>query len=167
MAEGGTVTLAEKIERLVRHLPGIAGYQDRETSRSTDKVVRQRLSSRLDEVVREIERVKAKCADDKDLSSLALLDRLSTKLDRLSHTVMYASYGYRGLFDDRKFGSDGLAQLYAFDLGLLDGLEALGVKARELRQGGEVLRQAAAESERLLEVFEKTFMSRQAIIEGG
>lgn len=161
------MTLAEKIERLVRHLPGVAGYQDRETSRSTDKVVRQRLSAELDEMVREIERVKAKCVDDKDLSSLALLDRLSTKLDRLSQTVMYASYGYGGLFDVRKFGSDGLAQLYAFDLGLLDELEAVRVKAGELRQGGEVLREAAVESERLLDVFEKTFMSRQTIIEGG
>ncbi|MGE5239907.1 MAG: hypothetical protein ACM3ON_14025 [Chloroflexota bacterium] len=161
------MTLAEKIERLVRHLPGVAGYQDRETSRSTDKVVRQRLSAELDEMVREIERVKAKCVDDKDLSSLALLDRLSTKLDRLSQTVMYASYGYGGLFDVSKFGSDGLAQLYAFDLGLLDELEAVRVKAGELRQGGEVLREAAVESERLLDVFEKTFMSRQTIIEGG
>src|SRR5258707_13924834 len=38
-----SVTVASRLERLVRFVPGVAGYQDRENSRATDKQVPMRL----------------------------------------------------------------------------------------------------------------------------
>src|SRR5260370_4089047 len=38
-----SVTVASRLERLVRFVPGVAGDQDREHSRATDKQVRMRL----------------------------------------------------------------------------------------------------------------------------
>ena len=43
----GGVTVAKRLERLVRFVPGIPGYQDRETARATDKQVRMRLVGEL------------------------------------------------------------------------------------------------------------------------
>ena len=41
------MTTAAKLERLVRILPGVAGYQDRERARETDKQLRMRLGDEL------------------------------------------------------------------------------------------------------------------------
>lgn len=39
--------LAEKLERLIRIVPGVRGYQDNESARQTDKAVRMKLASEL------------------------------------------------------------------------------------------------------------------------
>ena len=54
-----SVTVASRLERLVRFVPGVAGYQDRENSRTTDKQVRMRL-------VQEIGRLIKGLDDDKE-----------------------------------------------------------------------------------------------------
>jgi hypothetical protein len=160
------VTFADRLERLARLLPGVAGYQDRETSRNTDKIVRQRLSSELDEVKRQIEKAKDRCVRGKDLTSLDGLDRLTARLESLAHTVTYARYGYRGLFDAQRPDHEALAQLYAFDLGLFDDIEVLRTEAAQLVAAygdADGFEKAMAAMELLLDRFEKTFASREAV----
>jgi len=127
------VTVASRLERLVRFVPGVAGYQDRENSRATDKQVRMRLVQELGRLMIALEEDKARLADGGDLSGLPLLDRLSGRIERLSRTVEFAGRGYTGLFDLHKVDGDTLDQLYAFDLGLFDALSAVRAKAEAVR----------------------------------
>ena len=49
------MSFSRKLERLARIVPGVAGYQDKETSRDTDKTIRLRLASELEQVKRGLE----------------------------------------------------------------------------------------------------------------
>jgi hypothetical protein len=42
------MALSDAMKKLARILPGIAGYQDRETLRDTDKAVRMKLAGELE-----------------------------------------------------------------------------------------------------------------------
>jgi hypothetical protein len=83
------VTVASRLERLVRFVPGVAGYQDRENSRATDKQVRMRLVQEMRRLMQGLEDDKARLAESADLSALPRLDRLAGRLERLSRTVEF------------------------------------------------------------------------------
>ncbi len=161
------MSLVEKLERLARLVPGVAGYQDKETSRDTDKSIRLRLASALEEIKRELEEDKRQLMKRKELSLLPTLDRLASKLDKLGNTVKYASRGYRGVFDTYKLGQQKLEQLYAFDLGLLERVESLKTQAEEIRGAhgdAAALEKVSENLGRSLDQFEKVFATRQDML---
>ena len=57
------VTVASRLERLVRFVPGVAGYQDREHSRATDKQVRMRLVQEIRRLIQGLDDDKARPRD--------------------------------------------------------------------------------------------------------
>ncbi len=127
------VTVASRLERLVRFVPGVAGYQDRERSRATDKQVRMRLVQEIRRLIQSLDEDKERLARSSDLSALPRLDRLAGRLERQSRTVEFASRGYTGLFDLNHVDEETLDQLYAFDLGLFDALSVVRAKAEAVR----------------------------------
>ncbi len=164
----GGVTVAKRLERLVRFVPGVAGYQDRENARATDKQVRMRLVSDLQRLIRSLEEDKERVAGSGDLSSLPRLDRLAGRLERLSRTVEFADRGYSGLFDLHAVDADTLAQLYAFDLGLFDALSAMRAKAEAVRAAltdAEALRGAVEHMREALDDFGELFDQRRRIVD--
>lgn len=162
------VTVASRLERLVRFVPGVAGYQDRENSRATDKQVRMRLVQELGRLMIALEEDKARLADGGDLPGLPLLDRLSGRVERLSRTVEFAGRGYTGLFDLHKVDGDTLDQLYAFDLGLFDALSAVRAKAEAVRAvlgDAAGLSSAADQMTAALDDFGQLFDKRRRIVD--
>ena len=127
------VTVATRLERLVRFVPGVAGYQDRENCRSTDKQVRMRLVHEMRRLIQGLDNDKAHLARSADLSALPRLDRLAGRVERQSRTVEFAGRGYTGLFDLHRVDQATLDQLYAFDLGLFDALSVVRAKAESVR----------------------------------
>ena len=151
----GGVTVAKHLERLVRFVPGVSGYQDRENARATDKQVRMRLVGELRRLIRSLEDDKERIAASGDLSSLPRLDRL-------------AGRGYSGLFDLHTVDGDTLAQLYAFDLGLFDALSAVRAKAEAVRAAlpdPEALRSAVEHMREALDDFTELFDQRRHIVD--
>jgi hypothetical protein len=162
------VTVAKRLERLVRFVPGVAGYQDRENARATDKQVRMRLVGDLRGLMHGLEQDKGRVAETGDLSALPRLDRLTGRLERLSRTVEFAGRGYAGLFDLHPVDGDTLAQLYAFDLGLFDALSAVRARAEAVRAAltdPEALRTAAEHMREALDDFGELFDQRQRILD--
>ncbi|MGH7385989.1 MAG: hypothetical protein ACREKG_12510 [Candidatus Rokuibacteriota bacterium] len=162
------VTVANRLERLVRFVPGVAGYQDRENSRATDKQVRMRLVGDLQRLIRAIEEDKERLARSGNLSSLPRLDRLAGRLERLSRTVEFAGRGYSGLFDLHTVDGDTLAQLYAFDLGLFDALSAMRARAEAVRASladADALKSATEQMRAALDDFGELFDKRRRIVD--
>ena len=162
------VTVASKLERLVRFVPGVAGYQDRESSRGTDKQVRMRLVQEMRRLMDGLEEDKAHIAESTDLSALPRLDRLAGRLERLSRTVEFAGRGYTGLFDLHKVDRETLDQLYAFDLGLFDALSVVRAKAeavRAARVDATALRAATDHMSEALDDLGQLWDKRQRIVE--
>jgi hypothetical protein len=163
-----SVTVANRLERLVRFVPGVAGYQDRENARATDKQVRMRLVEEMRRLIRGLDEDKARLAESADLSALPRLDRLAGRLERLSRTVEFASRGYTGLFDLHRVDLETLDQLYAFDLGLFDALSVVRAKAeavRAARTDAAALRAAAEHMTEALDDFAHVWDRRRHIVE--
>jgi hypothetical protein len=157
---------AKQLERLVRILPGVSGYQDREAARDTDKAVRLRVAAEIELLKRNLEEEKEKQVERKELSLLPALDRAASKLDKLGNLTRYASRGYSAFFDADPVDQKTLAQLYAFDLGLFDELELIWNEIKQIGQSSmdaDAFKAAMKNFNRLLDGFEKTFSARQGI----
>jgi hypothetical protein len=146
------VTVASRLERLVRFVPGVAGYQDREHSRATDKQVRMRLVQEIRRLIQGLDDHKERLARAADLSALPRLDRLAGRLERQGRTVEFASRGYTGLFD----------------LGLFDALSVVRAKAeavRAARADAAALETAIEHMTEALDDFGQLWDKRQRIVE--
>jgi hypothetical protein len=164
------VSVAAKLERLVRILPGAAGYQDRENARETDKLVRMRLSDEIRRLMRDLEVDKRHLAEASRLATLPLLDRLAGKLETYGRTAEFATRGASGLFDLHKVDLKYLEQLYAFDLRLFDTLAAIKTKATAIHQSladPAALERAAHDMETALDDLERTFDARRQVLAAG
>jgi hypothetical protein len=161
------MSFAEKLEKLARLIPGVTGYQDRESSRETDKTVRLRLSQEMEQMKRDLERLKEHFMEQKDLGYLPALDRASSKLDKLANLIKYAGRGYRGLFDVYKLDQKRLDALYGFDLNLLNEIQQVKDQIHHLggaQSNGPALKSALSEMDRALDGLEKIFHSRQQLL---
>jgi hypothetical protein len=164
------VSAAAKLERLVRILPGVAGYQDRENARETDKLVRMRLSDEIRRLMRDLELDKRRLADASKLGTLPLLDRLASKLETYGRSAEYATRGYSGLFDLHKVDLEHLEKLYAFDLRLFDMLAVVKARATALHESladPAALDRAAHDMETALDELERTFDARRQVLAAG
>jgi hypothetical protein len=161
------MSLSEKVERLARMVPGVSGYQDKESSRDTDKNIRLRVATELEQLKRDLEHDKRRLMERKDLSHLPALDRVASQLDKLANTVRYASRGYSGVFDSNKLDVKKLDQLCTFDLQLMDEMAMLKTQAKQAHDshGDETaLKQAIEDLSHALDEFEKTFSTRQDVL---
>jgi hypothetical protein len=164
------MSLTERLEQLARIVPGVAGYQNSEHARDTDKNVRERLHAELETLQRELERDKRRLIEARDLTSLPALDGLAAKLDQLGKTVEYASRGYRAVFDTWKLDQTKLEHLCAFDLGLFDQVASLKTSVQQLHEAlpdRTRLAGAIAVTEQALDRFESTFARRQGLFTEG
>lgn len=161
------MSLAENLKRLARVVPGISGYQDREAARDTDKSVRLRLSMEIDGLKLELEEMKRRCMEMKDLSLLPALDTLASKLERTSNSIKYAERGYSGIFDIYKVDQTTLDKICSFDLSLFDEIDVLKAAAQGLRGSSPHTPAAREEIQKLdeaIEGFGKKFSARHDLI---
>lgn len=162
------VTVASQLQRLARFLPGVAGYQDRENARATDKELRMRLVQEMRRLVQGLDDHKARLAEARDFSALPRLDRLAGRLERLGRTVEFASRGYTGLFDLHPVDAEVLDQLYAFDLGLFEALSVVRARAEAVRAADAAeLVGAAVHMGEALDDFEELWDQRQRVVDAG
>ncbi len=119
---------AALLERIVRIIPGIAGYQDRELRRSTDKAIRERAAQSIGRCREGLSRViegLSRGGGISGLESIGPLENLANRLERLEDGLRYASYGYAGWFDSTGVTLEDLERLYEYDLDLLTKAESL------------------------------------------
>lgn len=150
---------AEKFERLVRIVPGMKGYLDKEAFRDSDKAVRLKVSEKLTEVKKILDDWKRDLTDEGKLADLDLVDRAVRKLEALADRVKYDSYGYSGYFDPVKIREPELEELYRFDLGLFDGVERINGTAQEARAGD--VKEGVRGLEKELDIFEEHLKQRR------
>ncbi len=162
------VTAASQLQRLARFLPGVAGYQDRENARATDKELRMRLVQEMRRLVQGLDDHKARLAEARDFSALPRLDRLAGRLERLGRMVEFAGRGYAGLFDLHPVDTDVLDRLYAFDLGLFDALSVVRARAEAVRAADPAgLVAAALHMNEALDDVEQLWEQRQRVVDAG
>lgn len=106
------------LERLLKGLPGIRGYVDKELRRDADKRLRDLIASQLEEQKHALLEIQNKLLKGGGLAWLDDVDGVVQKLQTLIDRVKTASYGYAGLFDAVKIREAELDALNKFDVAL-------------------------------------------------
>jgi len=162
------MSLAEKFQRLVRIIPGVAGYQDSEAARETDKAVRMKLAGKIEQIKLDLENEKRRLMEINDLSLLPALDRIASKLDKSANTIKYAARGFSGIFDKPGVDLNRLEKLCSFDLGLFedaDKLKALAKSVHDSYGGSAEMKNAIGKMDGAVDEFGRKFSTRQDILD--
>lgn len=106
------------LERLLKGIPGIRGYVDKELRRDADKRLRDLIASQLEEQKHALLEIQNKLLKGGGLAWLDDVDGVVQKLQTLIDRVKTASYGYAGLFDAIKIREAELDALNKFDVAL-------------------------------------------------
>jgi hypothetical protein len=110
-------------------IPGFSGYLERSRRREADQILRETISSRLEQSRLKFSNVQQDVSNDiqKAIEYAEALGRADTRLMGLIGKVKDAPQGYAGFFDAVKVKEDDLARIYAFDesmLGYCDEIDA-------------------------------------------
>ncbi len=106
------------IERLLKGLPIIRGYVDKELRREADYRLRQTIAGALESEKQRMYDLQKKLLKGGGLLYMDDLDSAVTRLQKLADRVKTASYGFAGLLDAVKIQEDQLDALHRFDVGL-------------------------------------------------
>lgn len=121
------------LERLIKGLPGIRGYTDKEARRDADYRVRQLIADELDRTRGALLDCQNRLLKNGGLAFLDDLDVAVSKVQNLADRVRTASYGYAGFFDAQRIGKEELNALYNFDVAMLKDVAAMDTAVEALR----------------------------------
>ncbi|PYP88607.1 MAG: hypothetical protein DMF61_05320 [Blastocatellia bacterium AA13] len=155
------------LEKLGDKIPGYSGYVDRERRRDIDKLQRDHLADQVRAIKGPANDVMRELSSGGRLFEVGPVDRILKKLDQLENRIRFASYGYTGFFDVVKIHAEQLDAIYRFDLALVEQVDKLDAKVRELKAQSATadgLKASASEIDTFLDELERTFDARQGAI---
>jgi len=120
------------VERLVKGLPGIRSYVDKELRRAADRRLRTIIASQLVEQKDVLVDIQERMLQSGGLRGLDRVERLVQNLQTLIDRVKTASQGYAGLFDAVRIQEAQLAALHRFDVALAERVTILANALQEL-----------------------------------
>ncbi len=157
------------LEKLTGFIPGWGGYQERQTRRKADQLLRQTLAEKF---AGQRQRLDVAQKDLINHGKMDLLDDVGsavTQLQTFIDRVRLASYGYSGLFDAAKINEAELEQMYNFDAALFEYVERLDAANDRLRQAipsGEGLVETIRIVQDICREANSTFDQREHVILG-
>lgn len=116
----------DPITKLMSKIPGFKGYVERATRRSTDKLLRDQISTQFSQLKTRITEIQEEFASAGELQYLDDLETAAVKIQTFEDKVSHAAYGYAGFFDAIKVKEEELAKLYEFDLAMIEAGEEIG-----------------------------------------
>ena len=153
------------LERLMNAIPGFKGYREKELRRDADRLQREYLSARLDDNKKTLNQLAADATRSGSLDVINDIETARKRLDKLVNLVRYADRGYSGFFDPVKVDEGQLDRVYLFDLGLIDGVEAIQAAATAA-QGSANVATAVREITAQVDALDTRLVDREAILSG-
>jgi hypothetical protein len=112
------------LEQIVDSIPGFQGYRDKERRRDADRLQREHLASRLEELRRGLDSLALAASRSGALTAINDIETARKRLDKVVARIRYADRGYSGFFDPIKVDEAVLDRVYQTDLSLLAGVDA-------------------------------------------
>jgi len=114
------VTSSQDIfKKILGKIPGFGGYIERENRRAADKLLRDTIANKFEEVWKRISAVQKDLVNQGAIEFLDDMESSAVKYRQFIDRVRNASYGYSGLFDVVKVNETELSQVYQYDLEML------------------------------------------------
>ena len=123
------------IERVLKGLPLVQEYTDKELRREADHRLRQLLVTELEQEKQRLYDVQKKLLRSGGLAWIDDADGAIQRLQTLIDRIKTASYGYAGLFAAVKIQEEQLNALHRFDTALAERAQEINQSHR--RVGGE------------------------------
>ncbi len=158
-----------KLEQMMKNVPGFGDYQEREKRRDTDKIQRTFVAETLAKIRLAFLNTGEILLKNNLHGLLADTDRVSKIFDRIGDKIRYASYGYTGLFDVVKIDKQDLDMLIDFDISLIEYVQAVDLAVQKLNDdsGENEIAANIKEVEKALKELENIFAEREQKIKGG
>ena len=127
------VTNAQDIfKNLASKIPGFGGYVERQNRRAADKLLRETVANRYEELYSRASALQAELVSGGMISQVDDMEKAVIKIRTFIDKISKAAYGASGLFDAVKINEEELAKLYAFDNAFLADEAALPAAIRNL-----------------------------------
>ena len=154
------------LRKIAGKIPGFSGYIERENRRAADKLLRESIANRYEQVWKRVGIVQKDLAAGGELEYLDDLEGAATKLRTFIDKVRTAAYGEAGFFDAKKIKSDELKRLYEFDLALVEKADEISkaVDAVQAAVGSEDLSTPITNLVNLTRELVSTFDQRNEVI---
>ena len=110
-------------KKLASYIPGFNGYVERQNRRAADKLLRESVAARFEELWTRTSELQTTMMSEGMIALMDDIEQAAIKLRTFADKIKTASYGYTGFFDSVKINEAELAQLYQFDLSFFDVAE--------------------------------------------
>ena len=124
------------IERLLKGLPFVREYNDKELRREADRRLRQALVAELEQEKQRLYDVQKQLLRAGGLAWMDDADGAIQRLQTLIDRIRSASYGYAGLFAAVKIEAAQLDALHRFDVALAERAHEIGERVSQLEAAG-------------------------------
>ncbi len=114
------------VKKLASHIPGFSGYVERQNRRAADKLLRETVSDRFEELWKRTSNVQTDMVNAGMIALMDDMEQAAIQLRTFADKIRTATYGYAGFFDAVKINETELTQLYQFDLAFFDVAEQIG-----------------------------------------
>lgn len=156
-------------KNLLAKLPGFKGYFERQDRRASDKILREAVANRFEELWQRVSSAQRDLISQGQIEFVDDVEAAAIKLRQFIDRVRTAAYGYAGFFDPVKVREDELAQVYQFDLALLQLGDEVGraIDNVEASIGTDGLPAAIRNLRSLSGEVVETFNRRSEVLIGG
>jgi hypothetical protein len=117
---------ADPFKRILKKIPGFGGYQERQDRRAADKMLREAVADRFQQLEQRVSALQRDLISQGEIGLIDDLEGAAIKLRTFADRVRRATYGYSGLFDEVKINENELNAMYQYDASLLDLVDDIG-----------------------------------------
>jgi len=110
----------DPFKKLASFIPGFSGYVERQNRRDADKLVRETVARRFNDLWRRASNLQTDMVSAGKIEYVDEMEKAAIQLRTFIDKISTASRGYAGMFDAVKINEKELEQLYNFDLAFFD-----------------------------------------------
>jgi len=107
---------ADPFKKLLAYIPGFSGYIERQNRRDADKVLRDTVARRFEELWGRASNMQVELVNSGMIKYVDDMEKAAIGLRTFIDKISKAARGYSGLFDAVKINEKELAAIYQFDL---------------------------------------------------
>ena len=114
------------VKKLASYIPGFNGYVERQNRRAADKLLRESVADRFEELWKRTSAIQTDMVNEGMIALMDDMEQAAIQLRTFADKIRTASYGYAGFFDAVKIKETELAQLYQYDMAFFDVADQIG-----------------------------------------
>ena len=110
----------DPFKKLVSYIPGFSGYIERQNRRDADKVLRETVARRFEELWGRTSNLQVELVNNGMIKYLDDMEKAAIGLRTFIDKISRAARGYSGMFDAVKINEKELTAIYQFDAAFFD-----------------------------------------------